>query len=586
MARIFLSFASEDTDFVLRVFNRLKKLNIDVWDYTNRDEEIPVGNKIPEVLAKKIIESDYFIPIITSNSVSNLKPIVHFEVEFALNNRKKIIPFVIRDRAPATWEGAFEELSDRRYLEFDFKNEKDFENKIFSFCRDINIEYKPLVEDPYKLPLFNKLEKEIDSLLPTFEELKKRSKYEEMMNLVQLFNLSYSLGELEKALQHITYLISFIRYQTGATDIYYPVIVKGSCELTLVQLNNAEKTFTEAAKMKGADENAEGGLGHVYFKQKKYKDAFHAYKKALAKCTPQHDLEIQYNLLLTAIELLNDENENNSDECFTREVYEIINTSDNWCRELKDIAPNDQVKINYVRAMAFTKVNDYDNALEAFDDIFKPVTSFSYSIVEELNQGNVSATLHQFLAEKMVAIPYKQPINSFINEKVTKSWFISENESIYIFKIENNSVSLYYTEAAMLLDYSDLLVSLGNAHGARDLLVEYVAYTNDRSFYQRLALLHSKLNNIDAAKEIYENKLCIPPFNRQLLVEYALILRKLGLHSKMKKICTEVISLGNPKEPDEWYYHGFAFYLQGQSTEARFYYNGCGSSFNYYSNLT
>ncbi len=129
---------------------------MEVWDYTNRDEEILKGDSIPETLGKRILESDHFLPIISKNSVAEAKTYTHVEIKFALLNSKKILPIVLVDRAPSKWLGEFAQLSDRSYMEFELDNENDFELKIISLCDYFKVPYQPLVKDPYKLPLFSK----------------------------------------------------------------------------------------------------------------------------------------------------------------------------------------------------------------------------------------------------------------------------------------------------------------------------------------------------------------------------------------------------------------------------------------------
>ena len=372
MPKVFLSFATEDLDFVTKFFARLKKLEIDVWDYSNRDEEIELGAKIKESLANRILCSDYFIPIVSKSSVALGKSCIQYEVKFAVQKNKKCLPIVIFQQKPSNWNGAFELINDRKYLEMDHDDDMNFEEKICVLCGYLNVIYHPDTTDHTRLPLYKNLQKEIKSKFNEISVLGERYLYEKLMIIVNQFNLSYSLGQWKKSLDLINYFLAFSEYEIKKVIFYYPFIVKGACELQLNLVEDAEITFTKTITYVNADENAFGGMGQVYFRQNKFDKALTQYKIALSKCPLGNESEILYNILLTAIEILdNVESVESKDLVF--EANYIINSSDYIARLVSNefLTGKDGVRIKYLIGLAFLKTKKYEEAYRYFINIYE-----------------------------------------------------------------------------------------------------------------------------------------------------------------------------------------------------------------------
>jgi len=79
--KVFISYAKEDEKYALKLYNELQSSNISPWIDKH---DIFVGEKWKNAIRKAIKESDYFITLLSSNSV-NKKGFVNNEIRMALD---------------------------------------------------------------------------------------------------------------------------------------------------------------------------------------------------------------------------------------------------------------------------------------------------------------------------------------------------------------------------------------------------------------------------------------------------------------------------------------------------------------------
>lgn len=567
MPKVFLCFATEDLDFVMVLFSRLKRLGVAVWDYSHRDEEIKLGEKINDSLTNRIAEADFFVPVVSFNSVNPAKACIQHEVQVAAEKHKKCYPVIISCRRPAEWAGAFELISDRKFMEMDHTDAAEFEEKICALCSNLNVVYEPDITDHQRLPLYRKLQQEMQSLLNEVVKPVERYVYEKLMGLVNEFNFSYSQGQWEKSLDTIKYFLAFTKHEIKSTGFYYPLIAKGACELQLDLSSDAERTFQEAMTNSKADENAYGGLGHVYFRQCKFSKALDAYQLALTVCPPEQQTEILYNILLTASEILNDK----GDGKLMVEASRIIHYTD-YIHQLDaaTYATNkERQRVKYLIGLCLFQCGKWNEAHAYFKSVYEnevfqmPVDLYAAA----LNSGIVCQDLHRVFKENGFLIPVGLPIG-----RRSENWIILDGNSIYRVMSIKGSLLVFYKELSLLIHYSRLLESLQQPQKAIDLLKAEAFLLNNRLLFHHYADLLAREGYLKEAMDTYRTQLCQPPHDKQWLVEYALLLKYFKEYSVMQQHCELAIGLGMPADIRECYYHGFAYYLSGKIEQARAYY--------------
>ena len=330
--KVFLSFSSADSIIVRRLIHSFKSQNIDVWDYSRSGEEIDPGKVIKYALDSEIKASDYFFPLVSSNSTNqDIGRFTHYEVkkaiEYGMLTQGRIIPLLLESDPPQKeWPGEYRNLQEVLYLELDPEDNKKYQTTIVRICRYLNVEYRSPYLGDTRLPFEERFQNEIR------EKVVSNALYDDLMQIINEFSRYYAEKEWVEAYELINYFILFCKDKLPEKQLYYPRIIKGVCELHLGQFLEAEETFRESTRLPECDENAYGGLGQVYYRQDKYNMALTEFKKALRKCPVNLNKEIRFDILLIEIELgkrqINDSvlDEFNLDNLPDEEAVEILNT--------------------------------------------------------------------------------------------------------------------------------------------------------------------------------------------------------------------------------------------------------------------
>ena len=105
--KIFISHSRNDSDWVRRFAQALRKQNIDVWD----DQEIQPGERWKELIEKRLRESDAIVVLLSHSNVQS--PNLFFDLGVALGTGKKLIAVIAEDLDPSSIP---REVRLRRYL--------------------------------------------------------------------------------------------------------------------------------------------------------------------------------------------------------------------------------------------------------------------------------------------------------------------------------------------------------------------------------------------------------------------------------------------------------------------------------------
>src|SRR5262250_3045152 len=99
IGEVFVSFSSRDVS-VGKLFSALETQNVKVWDFSAPGQELPVGHQLSASLKAKIDECEYFIAVISPNSLdASIGPTPIFEVQCALSLGKlaknRVLPLLL-----------------------------------------------------------------------------------------------------------------------------------------------------------------------------------------------------------------------------------------------------------------------------------------------------------------------------------------------------------------------------------------------------------------------------------------------------------------------------------------------------------
>ena len=89
---VFISYSSKDTEIVNEVVNMLETSGISYW---KAPEMIPAGSNYAKEIPRVICECNIFLLIISEDSQHSIW--VEKEIDFAINNRKVIVPLKLTE---------------------------------------------------------------------------------------------------------------------------------------------------------------------------------------------------------------------------------------------------------------------------------------------------------------------------------------------------------------------------------------------------------------------------------------------------------------------------------------------------------
>jgi hypothetical protein len=279
---VFMSFSSKDRPDIQEIISQLELQNIGVWDYSKEGQEIKLGASIPKELRENVGKCEYFIAIVSKNSVDpNIGHFTRMEVQYAINRGmlpdRKIIPVVLTQRKPDVWYSSYDVLKDICHLEVDTRNIREFIAIIERLCREMGVIYFPPFDKEHpRMPFWRRFRDEVYSLQHS------NASHSELMRIIAEFDYKFSEEKWEEAHFLISLFLELSRYKIMGEVLFYSWIVKAVCEHNLGLLDEAEKTYLHAGTIRARDENVYGGLGQVYMQRQDFVKAEEFFREAIA----------------------------------------------------------------------------------------------------------------------------------------------------------------------------------------------------------------------------------------------------------------------------------------------------------------
>ncbi len=299
------------------------------------------------------------------------------EVSYVLNQgwltRNRVLPLVFLNNPPEEFSGIYSKFQNILYLETDPENNEDFEKSIAKICRYLDVPYYTPFLAHTRLPFTNRFQKEIKNWNLEI------AIHEELMLIIDTFSKKYAAKDYITAEEIISYFLLTCKYRLPDFNPYYPRIVKGVCQIQVGKLSEAEETFLKATEHPNRDENCFGGLGQVYFRQKRYLEACNAYNKALEICPPDLNKEILFNKLGAQIQA----------------GEELIDLSFLDQFDINNFDGREKLSFYNMKGIAFYQKGDYKAATRVFNKITSPNTTTIIYYYLSLNKlGRYTESLH------------------------------------------------------------------------------------------------------------------------------------------------------------------------------------------------
>ena len=447
--------------FVRRLFFSLKSQKIDVWDYSQRGEEIPPAKLITDVLEKQIAASDYLIAVVSDNSTDEgIGRFTHHEVKTAILKgmleQGGILPIVLLTNPPKGWYGAYAELEGLLHLDVDEKDSKQYEEVIEKICRYLAVRYIPPFLGDSRMPLSERFVEEIKDLnLPV-------AQYGELMLIMDDFTRKFSERDWFESEKLISYFLMVSRYKIPEGQFYYPQIIKGICELQMGRFMEAEESFLQVIKNPSRDENSFGGLGQVYFRQQRYEEALEMYRQAHKICPRGKDLEIRFNVLGTQIEMGVDD----FDASFLEEI------------DMTEQVPEDWLKVMNMKGIAYFKIGELSKALAVLESMRQQnlydITSITYHylVLRDMGQSTEAINLLNREAEHQDDLS----LYHHLADLYLKLGMVTEALDIY----KNKLCQSQRRTRQFMVEYARIL----NAIGEKEMVQEVCEMVLNRKYFR------------------------------------------------------------------------------------------------------
>lgn len=303
---VFISFSGKDQRKVRQLFSALEIQNVLVWDYSDEGQELPIAQDLGASLKAKIDSCEYFIAVISPNSVDeNIGSDPYLEVRYAIDSGKgknnRILPLLL-DAPSDQWLTLYEELKRVLWIPFKDDGAERFEDTIRRICDWLSAPYiPPSLKDPrvFFANLF-------------LEELRgKTLNNAQFVKLLKGMNGSANellMNDWSGVKEKTSFFLNLAAQIAPEVPFHYPLVIKGLCELELGQLEDAEQTFLHAANITYEVPPpllplGFAGLGHTYFSQQRFDKSLEAFQQAI-DLQPQdqpHDSYLQFNYFAALI---------------------------------------------------------------------------------------------------------------------------------------------------------------------------------------------------------------------------------------------------------------------------------------------
>lgn len=281
--KIFVSYASSDKGFVRRLFARLMAQPLCLWVFESDRGEIPGAEIVTDFLQAMLKEADFVIPVVSQAAFRSRY--VRHEVVFCLNRKAnsqlRILPLVQAglDQQPEAWPCEFVPLRDIRYRSVEFDSQSSIEQAVMKICKDVGVDYEPLLPDTFRLPFMQRFLQEIRDNCPRRDD-HEISIYNQLMVVLAVFTEAIMTTSFKDALKHIEYFIAICDNEFPNTSFYYPLLVRAVCLLLQDRGDMALEAFESLLQHPKVDESVFGGIGKIKESQSQFGEALKFYSEA------------------------------------------------------------------------------------------------------------------------------------------------------------------------------------------------------------------------------------------------------------------------------------------------------------------
>lgn len=272
--RFFISFSSRDIHSAREIIAAVKYQGFEIWDYSDDLQQIEAGTQIADRLFTEIVRCDYFLAVISRNSVDpaigrfTIRELEH-ALEKGMNTAGTIIPVILPGIQPDQFTGPFRELKTVKYEVFNPGEVDSLVSLVIAICFRARKEFLPYITAHPRLP-FRELFTE--EALSIGKQLK-NTYYTELMRIISEFSGHFRQGNYPVAYLLITHFISYCRYRVPEYKLVYPFIVQAVCEMELQRADDAAESFLRALQNEPSNPDALGGMGIICLQTGRYSEA-------------------------------------------------------------------------------------------------------------------------------------------------------------------------------------------------------------------------------------------------------------------------------------------------------------------------
>jgi tetratricopeptide (TPR) repeat protein len=259
-----------------------------------------------------------------------------------------IIP--ITDSANPLLAGPYESLDKMFWLVVEGRGNQQNEGVLRRLCAELSIIYVP--------PSVSARTVYTERFLSELEERHHGISVAQRLELnetIAFFNEQLAMPQPDWiAVQESILAFQYKTRREGLGSWYYPLVMKGLCQLELADLAGAERTLSDAVKHPLSDEHAFALLGFVHYRQGRNLEAIDKLNEALRRCrSGAWELKID---LLTVL----------------HQAGHNIDVEEAICGvDLTPLLVEDWVKVMNLRGVAFYDQDKYQQALRVLSDVWE-----------------------------------------------------------------------------------------------------------------------------------------------------------------------------------------------------------------------
>ena len=278
---VFVSYSGRDLKPVQKLILALKFQNVNVWDYTEKGQELDLGRDKWELFKKRIDECEYFIAVITPNSIDDRIGVdPRFEVRYAIDSGKvqqnRILPILINN-PPDEWMNLYSEIASILRPLSDDGDDALFDNSVRMICEWLAVRYEsPSLKRAFFGDLFLKEAQSFGLGMSPFLTL---------ANIMNNGASRYLEKDWSGWKRSANLFLEMANHLVPNTEFLYPRIILGLAQLELGELQEAEKTFLKVSKQETSLDELRGlglaGLGHTYLLMERFEESLEFFEKAL-----------------------------------------------------------------------------------------------------------------------------------------------------------------------------------------------------------------------------------------------------------------------------------------------------------------